>query len=413
MTGGIDSGRFDRELSLTELLRSIDMNRLAESLASLLGGAVRLDDAGGTVILAAGNLEQPRHAALMGELESIGMLYGAADEQRLRGAAELLRLILRANARYLMASELHTEVIHNDYEELQRKHVALQESEARYKSLAEQLEQRVAEQVQTIETAQRKLYQSEKLAAVGQLAAGVAHEINNPISFVKSNLNSGFGYVKRLQAFGNHLLAGTDTAELTQLWKKEQFDVLLQDFGELLAESDDGIGRVAAIVADLKGFSRVDQLGDEEADLNEVITRVCNVAAARLRERAELKLELGTLPRLRCNAAQLGQVFLNLLLNATDAVTPLGEIGIRSEVVGNQLCVSVSDNGVGIAPEVLPRVFEPFFTTKAMGSGTGLGLTVSNDIVKVHGGHIDIDSRPGHGTVVTVWLPLGYRSRKL
>ncbi len=406
MTGEIDNGRFDRELSLTELLRSVDRKRLADVLAPLLGGAVRLDDAGGNTLLAAGTLEQPQHIPLVCELEPVGMLYGMADEQRLRGVAELLRLILRANARYLMASELHTEAIHNDYEELQRKHAALQASEARYKSLTEQLERRVTEQVRTIETAQRKLYQSEKLAAVGQLAAGVAHEINNPISFVKSNLNSGRGYVQRLQKFAKGLAAGVDVAELGQRWKKEQFDVLLQDFDELLAESDDGIGRVAAIVADLKGFSRVDQVAEESADVNDIIVRVCNVAAARIRERAHLKLELGTLPSLYCNAAALGQVFLNLLLNAADAVTPLGEIRIRSDVAQGDIRICVADNGAGITAEVLPRIFEPFFTTKEVGSGTGLGLTVSNDIVKAHGGRIDIDSGPGRGTVVTVWLPL-------
>ena len=411
-TGEIDGGRFDRELSLTELLRSVDLKRLADILASLAGGAVRLDDARGTVVLAAGELEHPRHIVLNGELEPIGTLYGLADEQRLRSVAGLLRLILRANARYLMASELHTEAIHSDYEELQRKHAALQASEARYRSLTEQLEQRVAEQVKTIETAQRKLYQSEKLAAVGQLAAGVAHEINNPISFVKSNLNTGRSYVQRLQGFGARLAAGTDGAQLGQAWKKEQFDILLQDFGELLAESDDGIGRVAAIVADLKGFSRVDQAGEEAADVNDIIVRVCNVAAARVRERAQLKLELGTLPSLYCNAAELGQVFLSLLLNAADAVTPLGEIRILSDLAQGHIRVRVADNGTGIAAGVLARIFEPFFTTKEVGSGTGLGLTVSNDIVKAHGGHIDIDSEPGRGTVVTVWLPLGRNSQE-
>lgn len=406
MADEIAGGRFDRELSLTDLLRSVDLKRLADVLAPLSGGAVRLDDSGGTTVLARGTPEQRQHVALLGELEPIGTLYGQAEIPQLQMVAELLRLILRANARYLMASELHTEAIHSDYEELQRKHAALQASEARYKSLVEQLEQRVAEQVHSVEAAQRKLYQNEKLAAVGQLAAGIAHEINNPISFVKSNLNTGRSYLQRLQKFGARLATGDEAAALGQAWKTEQFDLLLQDFDELLAESDDGIGRVAAIVADLKGFSRVDQIGEEAANINDIIVRVCNVAAARVRERAQLKLELGTVPSLYCNAAELGQVFLNLLLNAADAVTPLGEIRIRSDVAQGYIRICVADNGAGITAEVLPRIFEPFFTTKEVGSGTGLGLTVCSDIVKAHGGRIDVDSGLGRGTVVTVWLPL-------
>jgi signal transduction histidine kinase len=305
-----------------------------------------------------------------------------------------------------MASELHLETVQEDYEELQRKHAALQASEARYRELAAQLEQRVAEQVKTIEAAQRQLYQSEKLASVGQLAAGVAHEINNPIGFIVSNLSTAQGYVQRLNTFAVRLHAAMATAELQQAWREDDLDFVLRDFVALLAESSEGAARVARIVTDLKGFSRVDQVGAEEADINDVIRQVCNVAAGQVRGRAKVTLQLGTLPRLRCNSAQLGQVFLNLLLNAADAVAAPGEIRFESDMAENSIRVRVSDNGRGIAAELLPRIFDPFFTTKTVGSGTGLGLTVSNDIVKAHGGSIEVASTVGKGSTFTVWLPV-------
>jgi signal transduction histidine kinase len=397
---------FDRELTLDELVRPAERERLAAALAVLIGPTVRLTDSHGGEILARGDGGGGDPVALIGELESIGYLSASADTAQVAAAAQLLHMLLRANARFLMASELHLETVQEDYEELQRKHAALQASEARYRELAAQLEQRVAEQVKTIEAAQRQLYQSEKLVSVGQLAAGVAHEINNPIGFIVSNLSTAQGYVQRLNTFAVRLHAAMATAELQQAWREDDLDFVLRDFVALLAESSEGAARVARIVTDLKGFSRVDQVGAEEADINDVIRQVCNVAAGQVRGRAKVTLQLGTLPRLRCNSAQLGQVFLNLLLNAADAVAAPGEIRFESDMAENSIRVRVSDNGRGIAAELLPRIFDPFFTTKTVGSGTGLGLTVSNDIVKAHGGSIEVASTVGKGSTFTVWLPV-------
>lgn len=403
-TGAIGGAHFDREFSLQELLRGLDSASLMHSLAQWVGPGFRLVDTRGTVLL-----EQPGErngrVAVVTELEPLGYLEGTHAEQ-LPAAAGMLRLLLLANARYLMASELHLETVHADYEELQRRHTALEESEARYKGLAAQLEQRVAEQVKTIETAQRQLYQSEKLASVGQLAAGVAHEINNPIGFISSNLHTAQGYLTRLQSVAKELEAGADSAALQQQWQQQDLSFVLNDFSELLLESSEGAARVSRIVADLKGFSRIDQIGDEDADLNEVINQVCNVAAPQVRERANLTLELSPLPRLPCNAAQLGQVFLNLLLNAADAVGDGGEIRFITDVVPGYLRVRVSDNGHGIPADLVGRIFDPFYTNKPVGEGTGLGLTVSNDIVKAHGGELSVSSSPGQGTTFTVLLPL-------
>lgn len=402
----IPSADFDRELRLDELLGTADLERLGAALAALLGEAVRLTDARGGELLARGSADGGSRVALRGELEPIAWLESGAPEARTAAAAALLQMTLRANARYVMASELHVLTVHEDYAELQRRHTALQASEARYRELAAHLEQRVAEQVQALEAAQRRLYQSEKLASVGQLAAGVAHEINNPIGFIASNLATARDYVARLAGFAVRLNEGQDAGTLRQAWTDSDLDFVLRDFGDLIEESRTGASRVAHIVADLKGFSRIDQTGDEEADVNALLRQVCNVAQGQLRGRAKVVLDLGELPRLHCNAAGLGQVFLGLLLNAADATPPEGEVRIDTAHAGNEIRVAVRDNGRGIPADVLPRIFDPFFTTKGVGGGTGLGLTVCNDIVRAHGGCIEVDSAPGQGSTFTVCLPL-------
>ena len=305
-----------------------------------------------------------------------------------------------------MASALHLEAVHADYEQLQRKHEALKESEARYKALAENLEQRVQEQVRTIETAQRQLYQSEKLASVGQLAAGVAHEINNPIGFIMSNLGTAQLYVQRMADFGQQLHAEADVHAIVTAWQECKMKAMLDDFSSLLQESAEGAGRVARIVADLKAFSNVDRETEEIVDLNSVVQAVCNVAAAQFRQQASISLDLGALPMLRCRPGHLGQVILNMLRNAAQAMSDRpGEISIATRARENEITVGIRDTGAGIPESDLPRIFEPFFTTREIGQGTGLGLTVSHDIVQAHGGRITVDSRVGVGTTFTIHLP--------
>lgn len=312
---------------------------------------------------------------------------------------------MQSGARYFMASEMHIEVVKEDFAELQRKHAALQESEARYKSLAEHLDERVKVQVGTIESTQRQLYQAEKMASVGQLAAGVAHEINNPIGFIRSNLSTALGYVRKITGMAE-LIKTQGSTQLAAAWKAADLDFVLEDFASLLNESISGADRVTRIVADLKGFSNVDQAEEETVNLNDNIRSVCNVAASQINKQADLKLTLGELPALRCHAGHLNQVFLNLLLNAAQAMKTRGEIHIQSGVVNKQICISFSDTGSGIPADVLPRIFDPFFTTHEVGSGTGLGLTVCRDIITALGGRIEVESAPGTGTKFTIYLPV-------
>ncbi len=400
---------YDSTLGLHELLSGVVPDKLSVALAVLLGAPVRVVSADERWVL--GDTppltEKFKRVALNHELETVGFLEtSASDDVCVHAATVIVEAIMRSGARYFMASEMHKEVVMSDFEELQRKHAALTDSEARYKTLAENLEHRVQEQVNTIALVHRQLYQAEKLASVGQLAAGVAHEINNPIGFIRSNLGTASSYVKKFQTVCTTLKSG-DAALIKSAWEAADLDFVLEDFSSLLQESLDGANRVARIVSDLKGFSKVDQASEEVVNLNESIRSACNVAASQIKNRAELTLALGEIPMLRCMAGNLNQVILNLLLNAVEAIKERGEIRIESGVANAHIFISISDTGCGITAEVLPRIFEPFFTTRDVGAGSGLGLTVSRDIVTAHGGRIEVESEVGVGTTFTIYLPIG------
>jgi signal transduction histidine kinase len=396
---------FDRELSLAELLQGIDTAAAVAALTALLGSAPRVVDGDGRVLAGAAGAPAAR-APLIGDLEPIGFLEADAPPESLAAAARLLQLLLRANARYHMASDLHLETVHESYAELQRKHEALKLSEARYRELNAELEQRVTDQVGTIDATRRRLYQSEKLAAVGQLAAGMAHEINNPVGFIKSNLSTAVDYVQSLQRFAALLNENGEPAAVRDAWRREGLDELLADFAQLLAESLEGAERVSRIVADLKAFSRVDERAKGWHDLNEIVARTIDVVRPQVPRGVRIEVDPGELPRVHCDAAQLGEVVYNLLHNAIQAVGEHGVVRVATSADKGSVRIVVGDNGSGIAADVLPRIFEPFFTTRGVGNGTGLGLAVSHDLVRLHGGRIEARSAPGKGSLFSVHLPV-------
>lgn len=392
---------FDRELGLAELLGGGPGRELERCLNELLGPEWSLVAADDSLVLGSG-WRGPGHD-IVHEGEPMGRLM-APDAARAGTAIGMLQLLARANQRYRMAIGVHEAAVAEDYAALQRQHAELERSEARYRALSEQLEQRVTEQVATIESAQRQLYQAERMASVGQLAAGMAHEINNPIGFVRSNLASARQYLAQLSETLQAWRRGDGAAALA-LWQGHDLDFVLQDYPSLLDESSAGADRIARIVASLKAFSNVDGQGDAPFDPNESLRNTAAVAQSQVGAGQQLELCLTPVARLRGDIGQLNQVLLSLVQNALTAIGPQGRVQLLSQQRGEEVWLQVRDNGVGMDAATLARIFDPFFTTRAVGQGTGLGLTVSRDLVRGWGGRIEVDSRPGQGACFSIVLP--------
>lgn len=405
----MQSAQFDRDITLAELLRGISSAKLSAALDRSLGAGWGLQDSEGSLLLgapASGPAGQDiGRAGLRVELENIGTLCAAVAPERLAGVAAWLELVLAANYRYSMASDLHLETVAINYRQLQQEHQALQESEQRYRELAAQLEQRVAEQVVLIERSQRQLYQAEKMASVGSLAAGVAHEINNPIGFIRSNLCTAINNVEMMRAALNAFHGGA-TQMAQEIWKANDLTFVLEDFPLLLAESVDGADRVARIVANLKEFANIDHSEASLVDLNDAVRNVMDLVRDQRCEQVELVVDFQNLPLFACDRGRFNQVLLSLVQNAVQALHGKGAVRVSTRVEQDQIRIAVSDNGCGIDAQALARIFDPFYTSRDVGSGTGLGLTVSQEIVASYGGRIEVESTVGVGSTFTVCLPL-------
>jgi two-component system NtrC family sensor kinase len=264
-----------------------------------------------------------------------------------------------------------------------------------------------------LKATQAKVVQQEKMASIGQLAAGVAHEINNPMGFISSNLGTLGKYIERMNEFiqaksdAFEALPDKEIAEaLRDKRKTLKLDYIIEDGRELIKESLDGAERVRTIVKNMKSFSRVDEAESKPADINECIVSTINIVWNELKYKASLIKELGDIPLTICHPQQINQVIMNLLVNASHAIEERGEITVRTWHENDSIYASVTDTGCGMPPDVVNRIFEPFFTTKEVGKGTGLGLSITYDIVKSHKGEITVESEPGKGTTFTVRLPV-------
>lgn len=269
----------------------------------------------------------------------------------------------------------------------------------------------LVESIAQLQQTQARLLQSQKMAAVGQLAAGVAHEINNPIGFVNSNLGSLSGYVTHmltlLAAYEKTLVSmpASLRASIESLPAHEELSYIRADVPGLLRECKEGLARVKLIVNDLRDFSRVDTADWAQADIQAVLDNALQVVWGELKYKAEVVKEFAPLPPVLCSAAQLGQVFVNLLVNAAQAIDGKGTITLRTGALPDAVWIEVCDTGVGMSAETQKRIFEPFYTTKPVGQGTGLGLSISWDIVQRHGGSLEVQSSLGHGTCFRMSLP--------
>ncbi|AJC44706.1 MULTISPECIES: ATP-binding protein [Xanthomonas] len=281
----------------------------------------------------------------------------------------------------------------------------------------QELQQRHAELRQAylrLNGAQEKLLQSEKMASIGQLAAGVAHEINNPIGYVHSNLGSLQEYLRSLftliEAYERALRAPDPKAlipEIDDIRNRFDIDFISRDLPQLMAESREGIERVTRIVRDLKDFS---YSGREESwklvDLHSGLESTINIIWNELKYKVTLERHYGNLPLVECLPSELNQVYMNLLLNAGQAIGERGTIVVSTGQDGEEVWIEFKDSGAGIAADLLQRIFDPFFTTKPVGSGTGLGLSISYGIVNKHHGRIDVSSVVGEGSTFRIVIPV-------
>jgi signal transduction histidine kinase len=269
--------------------------------------------------------------------------------------------------------------------------------------------------------AQEQLMQSEKLASIGQLAAGVAHEINNPIGYVFSNFETLGGYIERMLAmFAAYQEAEASIADapvrdkLRALRDEIELSYLVEDIPYLMAESREGISRVRKIVQDLKDFSRVDANQDWQwANLHAGIDSTLNIVANEVKYKADVIKEYGDIPDIECQPSHINQVIMNIVVNGAQAMRAdqRGVITIRTGSEGSKVWIEIGDTGSGMPKEVMSRIFDPFFTTKPIGTGTGLGLSLSYGIIQKHNGQIEVSSEVGRGTTFRITLPVAHEAQ--
>lgn len=300
-----------------------------------------------------------------------------------------------------------------------------QELYLRNQKIAEQ-SRHLQKQVLELQETRQQLVQSEKMAVIGQLAAGVAHEINNPVGFIASNLDTLSDYMVELrklldlQAQALEMFAAegskngdlSDTATISSLDNLRAFthkvnpNFLLPDIDQLIGDSIEGAERVKQIVADLSDFSYLSELQASPEDINTLLQKTINIASSELKYKADIELYLAEIPAVVCHGGKVGQVFLNLLVNAAQAIKERGLITVSTGREGEMVWIEISDNGCGIAEKDLAKIFDPFFTTKEIGKGTGLGLHVVKGAIDMHGGEIHVSSKEGCGASFRVLLPI-------
>lgn len=449
----VETGSFDREYGLAELLP-------LSLIEALLAG---MDKPGSVAVLHADGtryygpvdgreyltyLEQHRQAAspavfsakdgcfaffdLVHELETIGFLVFEANMDQHPGDEALLawgglcaRMITRMmglHYRNLMTAGLHGQVVADSYATLKKKARQLAASEEKYRRLAQSLEIEVEKKTRQIQKSQLRLLQQEKMASIGQLAAGMAHEINNPVGFVISNLTTLNTTIRELTdllgAYGKLTALITDPGESTarqikshlaaiaQLIEEMDLDFVLKDTVSLIDESLDGAKRVKIIVDNMRNFTHPSIETHEKLDINDCLETTLAILSGNVPSQVKIDRRYAEIPRVSGQLREINQAFFNILKNALQAVGEQGQITITTAADEKAVLIQVADSGPGIDAADIGKLFDPFFTTREVGSGTGLGLFQAYSTVNTHGGSISVNSSPGKGATFTVCLPL-------
>ena len=273
------------------------------------------------------------------------------------------------------------------------------------------LEQEIIKRTKELKQSYQQLQLSDKLASIGQLAAGVAHEINNPIGYIHANLETLTNYMSNVFDYAKSLeveLVKNDSnrALVTELHEQFDVDYITDDINSLVSESMEGLERVLVIIKDLKTLSHRDTGAMQDSDIHKALEATLNIVNNKIKYKANVVKHYTQLPQVECNISQINQVFMNLLVNAAQAIEESGTITITTQHIDDFVTIAINDTGSGISAQNIEHIFEPFFTTKAVGSGTGLGLSLSYDIIKKHSGTLNVDSNKKIGTTFTIKLPI-------
>ena len=386
--GGLSRWLLPLALMLAASLLVARLKPVAALIATVALGGLLMTLA--YVVFTTMNLWLPFFAAIMG----LALVYGGHLLVRaLMAERERRRLLEEINRDLEARIAARTQELSTANQELHQRH---QQIEAAYQELAR---------------TQDQLVHSEKMASLGLLVAGVAHELNNPISYVHSNLEFIEDYTERLAGIiktYSDAMHPDDPVNRHggEYQESTAVETTLKTLRELIASCKEGAGRVKKIVLDLRVFSRTDDIGLVLADLHEGIESTLNLLAKQYQDRIVIHREYGSLPLVECYPSQINQVFMNLLQNAAQAIPSQGDVWIRTSADGGWVKITIRDNGVGIPEDRLNRIFDPFFTTKPVGAGTGLGLSISYGVIEKHGGKIRVASKVGEGTEFTVELPV-------
>ena len=291
--------------------------------------------------------------------------------------------------------------------------MAAQTLEQRVHDRTQEIEEKNARFTELIETMKRmqdQLVHSEKMASLGQLVAGIAHEINNPVNFISANITPLKNYIRDVKTliarYDEHVHSDEALREaILQIKREIEFDFLIDDLDVLIRDVESGAIRIKRIVQDLRNFSRLDEAELKTIDLHQSLDTTLNLLGHIYEGRITVSKNYGDVPPVDCYAGQLNQVFMNMLANAGQAIAEKGNVWIATRLDGGQVVISIRDDGKGIPEDALPKIFDPFFTTKDVGEGTGLGLSISYGIIEKHHGDITVNSKVGEGTEFIIRIP--------
>lgn len=399
----IETDDFDREYSLSDLLKLKTLKNifLEGALSGLVDLKIKWPD--GKIFFETDESENRQtggeEVQIRHDAEIIASLVVNTNEDECKKTLPVvvsvfMEKIMDFQKKVLMTSGLHGKIVESSYEELMEKNQKLTESEEKYKNLAENLEVEVTKKTEEIKKTLTILMQKEKLASIGNLAAGMAHEINNPLGFIMSNLKMLGDYVEEL---------------CSEKPNQKDMDYIRQDTGEIIKETTEGLTRIQKIVSDLKTFSAIDSPDKSLAEINSCVDSCLGIIENMTKGKIKISTKYGYIPKTIIDVGKINQMILAILMNSIQAIAKEGNIFIEtSHIVGGQgyFKIMIADDGCGIAPENINMVFDPFFTTKDVGKGMGLGLTAAKETARMHGGDIVIKNRHGGGVSCTIIIPI-------